>query len=66
VVNGAQSLTVYDGNQQLNTGYFTPFPNNMVQNNQVKVALLTAWACNEPYAFLHTLIMKLLQGLQVL
>ena len=64
IVNGAQTLTVYDGDQMQNLTYFTPFPNHLVQNDvHVKMALLTAWAYDEPYGFLHSLIVKLLQGI---
>lgn len=57
------SLTIYDGDQRLNTRYFTAFPNNIVGNDDgVKMSVLTAWACDEPYAFLHNLTMALLEG----
>ena len=64
IVNGPQTLTVYDGIQMQNTRFFTAFPNHLVQNNAyLKMELLTAWTCNEPYGFLHSLIGKLVQGM---
>lgn len=64
IVSQPHMLTVYDGNQAQNVTYFIPFPNNLAQNNRPdKMALLTAWVCNEPYAFLHPLLAKLLKGL---
>lgn len=63
VISALDKLTVYDGDQAQNTTYFTAFPNHLVQNSASdKMALLTAWTCNEPYAFLHSLIVKLLRG----
>lgn len=57
------SLTIHDGDLRPNTRCFTAFPNNLIGNNyEVKMAVLTAWMCNEPYAFLHNFIMKLVQG----
>ena len=56
-------LTIHDGDQRLNTRYFTVFPNNFIGNDyEVKMAVLTVWMCVEPYAFLHNLIMPLLKG----
>lgn len=63
VISAPDKLTVYDGDQAQNATYFTAFPNHLVQSSRAdKMALLTAWACNEPYAFLHPLIVKLLRG----
>ena len=57
------SLTIYDGDQRLNTTYFTAFPNNIVgDDREVKMSVLTTWVCEEPYAFLHNLTMALLKG----
>lgn len=59
----SRGLTIYDGDQRLNTRYFTAFPNNIVgDDEEVKKSVLTAWACEEPYAFLHNLIMSFLKG----
>lgn len=64
IVSDSRTWTVYDGDQSLNTTYFTEFPDHLVQSDrQAKMALLTAWTCNEPHAFLHSLLVKLLQGM---
>lgn len=63
IVVHSWGLTIYDGDQRLNTRYFTAFPNNIVGNDVgVKMSVLTAWACDEPYVFLHNLTMALLKG----
>jgi hypothetical protein len=63
IVVHSRGLTIYDGDQRLNTRYFTAFPTNTVGDDiEVKKSVLTAWACEEPYAFLHNLTMALLKG----
>lgn len=60
VENGLQGLILYQGAKTPSTKSFTPFPHNLVKDEQSKMALLTAWKCEEPYVFLHTLITRLL------
>ena len=55
-------IFIYDGDQSKNTKLFIDFPHHLIQNEQVRLAVLTAWMCNEPLGFLHDLIEKLLKG----
>ncbi|KAJ4339121.1 hypothetical protein N0V95_007873 [Ascochyta clinopodiicola] len=59
-------LIIHDGNLVASKDWFRKFPYDVVPSNKrTKMAVLTAWMCNEPYAFLHLLIKKLLEGLKV-
>ncbi|KAJ4364665.1 hypothetical protein N0V83_009262 [Neocucurbitaria cava] len=55
-------LLIYDGDQKNNATYFVKFPIHLIKNKGVRMAVLTAWMCAEPLAFMHNLIMKLLDG----
>jgi hypothetical protein len=57
------TLVLHDGDPWKNPRYFIKFPYNVVPSDrQTKLSVLTVWTCEEPYAFLCTLIMKLLKG----
>lgn len=58
------ALIIHDGNPWDNLQWFRKFPYAVVPpNRRAKLGVLTAWTCDEPYAFLHALIVKLLQGM---
>ncbi|UPX17777.1 uncharacterized protein EKO05_0008115 [Ascochyta rabiei] len=60
------ALIIHDGNNWGNPQHFTAFPHDVVPNSRrAKLGVLTAWTCDEPYAFMDTLIVKLLDGLNV-
>ncbi|KAF1358101.1 hypothetical protein EJ07DRAFT_180294 [Lizonia empirigonia] len=60
------ALIIYTGSPWDNPQWFREFPHAVVPpNRRAKLGVLTAWTCDEPYAFLHTLIVKLLQGLSI-
>ncbi|KAF2134014.1 hypothetical protein P153DRAFT_392636 [Dothidotthia symphoricarpi CBS 119687] len=58
-------LVIFDGDQKLNLRNFTPFPDKLVKNDRTKMAMLCMLICNEPLAFMHSLITKLLRGVDV-
>jgi hypothetical protein len=59
----AGEIITYDGDQMLNTRMFLKFPSKMIKEEKMRAAILTNWMCNEPLAFMFTLMTKLLQGL---
>ena len=56
------ALVLTDGVMLNKTKYFLKFPQHMVTSQRTKAAMLCAWVCNEPLAFMHELVAKLLQG----
>lgn len=57
------ALLIHDGNPWDSPQGFVRFPDNMVPDNKrAQLGVLTAWTCDEPYAFMNTLIVKLLHG----
>lgn len=63
IVDSNQTMTIHAGAVENKPRWFTTFPSHLALNNQeMKMALLSAWNCAEPYGFLHTLITKLLGG----
>ena len=60
------ALFIHDGNLMASKDWFRAFPHDIVSDNaRTKMAVLTAWCCDEPYAFLHHFIAELLQGVFV-
>jgi len=56
------ALVFTDGVMLNKTKYFLKFPQHMITSQRTKTAMLCAWVCNEPLAFMHHLVAKLLQG----
>ena len=56
------ALIFQDGDMHKKTKYFLTFPRHMGLSERTKAAMLCAWVCNEPLAFMHDLVADLLGG----
>ncbi|KAI4948363.1 hypothetical protein J4E91_005785 [Alternaria rosae] len=56
------ALLIYDDVMLNKKKYFIDFPHHLVTNDRSKKAILCAWACNEPMAWLHDTLVGLLEG----
>ena len=57
------ALVIHDGDPWTNPQGFSKFPHDLIpKNKRAKLGVLTAWTCDEPFAFMNTLMIKLLQG----
>lgn len=63
VEENGNELIVYDGKDIRSFRYFVPFPEHLKLNETSKMGILCLWMCNEPIAYLHPLITKLLKGM---
>lgn len=61
-MEGKDELVIYDGDQMKNTGYYVPFPRELIKNKHTRMAVLTAWMCEEPTAYMNDFSTKLLAG----
>ncbi|KAI4649688.1 hypothetical protein J4E93_004008 [Alternaria ventricosa] len=59
------ALVIYDESMSEKKKFFVDFPHHLVTNVRSKKALLCAWSCNEPTAWLHDTIVGLLEGLNI-
>ncbi|KAI2485438.1 hypothetical protein Ptr902_04378 [Pyrenophora tritici-repentis] len=59
------ALVITDGVMLDKTKYFISFPHHLVTSERTKAAMLCAWMCNEPLAFMHDLLTDLLKGLEI-
>ncbi|KAI8935629.1 hypothetical protein NX059_007157 [Plenodomus lindquistii] len=57
--------TLYDGDEKRKKAYYVEFPQQLMANEHMKMAILCAWKCNEPFAFMHELVESLLKGLNI-
>lgn len=58
-----EALILLEGDILNTPGWFRPFPHDkMPANERTKNGVLTAWVCDEPYAFFYPLIQNLLHG----
>ena len=56
------ALVIYDESKSEKKKFFVDFPHHLVTNLRSKKALLCAWSCNEPTAWLHDTLVGLLEG----
>jgi hypothetical protein len=56
------ALVIYDGDMLKKSKYFLKFPHHLVANDRTKKAMLCAWVCNEPMAWMHDTLLALLEG----
>ncbi|CAA9963941.1 zf-MYND domain containing protein [Pyrenophora teres f. maculata] len=59
------ALVITDGVMLDKSKYFISFPQHMVTSERTKAAMLCAWMCNEPLAFMHDLVTDLVKGLDI-
>ncbi|KAL7776992.1 hypothetical protein CFE70_007413 [Pyrenophora teres f. teres 0-1] len=57
------ALVITDGVMLDKSKYFISFPQHMVTSERTKAAMLCAWMCNEPLAFMHDLVTDLVKDL---
>lgn len=55
-------LVFQDGDMLKKTKYFLTFPRHLGLSERTKAAMLCAWVCNEPLAFMHDVVADLLKG----
>lgn len=56
------ALVIYDGVQPTKQKYFVDFPHQLVKGKETKMAVLCTLACNEPLAWMLSLLRELLKG----
>jgi hypothetical protein len=57
------ALIIHDGDPRNSPQVFNEFPHDKVPDNKrAELGVLTAWMCDEPYAFMANLIEKILHG----
>ena len=56
------ALVIYDGDALKKKKYFIEFPQHLIANDRTKKAVLCAWVCNEPMAWMHDTLVGLLEG----
>jgi hypothetical protein len=56
------ALVIYDDVMLNKSEFFLTFPHHLVTNDLTKYAMLCAWACNEPMAWMHDTLLGLLEG----
>jgi len=61
--DGDDALVVYDGEVPERSHPFTAFPQHLFSNEQTKHAVICMLMCNEPLAWMHSIIYKLLKGI---
>ncbi|KAH6868789.1 hypothetical protein BKA58DRAFT_201121 [Alternaria rosae] len=59
------ALLIYDDVMLNKKKYSIDFPHHLGTNDRSKKAILCAWACNEPMAWLHDTLVGLLEGLNI-
>ncbi|KAG9195746.1 hypothetical protein G6011_00867 [Alternaria panax] len=62
VEDNDDALVIHDGITNNKKGYFVEFPEHLVSNDKAKKAMLCAWACNEPMAWMHDTLLSPLEG----
>jgi hypothetical protein len=63
VKNEGSQLVMYDGDQRTRSSLFLPFPNDRIDTISAKNGVLCYLMCNEPLAFMKTLVARLLLGM---
>jgi hypothetical protein len=56
------ALVIYDGDHLARPEYFVNFPYHLIKDDAMKNAVLCWCTCNEPFAWMHSLILKLVDG----
>jgi hypothetical protein len=62
IQDNSEGLVIYDGDQAPNLKYFVDFPHGLIHSEKTKMAVLCTLTCNEPFAWMHDILRKLLQG----
>lgn len=62
VEENGRTLVVYDGDQRMNKDYFLPFPEDLMVNKHMKMAIICAWKCGEALAWTHNVLARFLEG----
>jgi len=61
IIGGDDALVIYDDVMLNKTKYFLKFPDHLVTREQTKKAMLCAWCCHEPLAWMQILITAFIQ-----